>query len=233
MEQLCAYLFEHLDDEGDRELEDGVANLDAWLRANGIDGEGLEVDKLSDQAVADLDGELQHTAEGAVGAAVDDDISHPVLDVAEVLLIDDLVEVFPDTYESYERDYQDDPDCFLAQECPRHTFENAFVAVYGGVITVETNMVAQFRWVDLDGELALVQRGWLAGETEISVDWASVEEQYFLMVALPREDGTLRLQAVWIKAVLGEDAAPESAALNVMVNSMSKQSQEIQEWLDQ
>ena len=233
MEELCAYLFEHLDDERDRELEDGVANLDLWLRANGIEDEGLEVNQLSDAAVAELDGAWQHVAEGAVGAAVDDPITHPVVDVAGVLIEDDLVEVFPDTYESYVRDYVDDPDCFMAQDCARHTFENDFVAVYGGVITVETNMMAQFRWVELDGELALVQRGWLSGETEVSVDWASVEEQYFLMVALPRPEGTLRLQAVWIKAVLGEDAAPESAALNVMVNSMTKQSEEIQAWLDQ
>lgn len=232
LEQLCAYLFEHIPDERDRELEDGVANLDEWLRATGIDGDGLEVDALPQDSVENLPGDRGHVAEGAVGAAVDDLITHPVLDVTDALLVVPQTEVFEDMYTSFEREFDGDLDCFMAQECSWIEAEPEFIAEYGGVITVETRMGVQYRWVDLGGELALVQRGWLSGDTVVSIDWASVEEQYYLMAILPRGERALRVQAIWIKAVLGDDAAPESAALNVMVNSMSSQSEEIQEYLD-
>lgn len=233
LEQLCGYLFAHLDDERDREMEDGLSNLDAWLIEKGIGQDGLEVDRLAEDSVVDLAGDKTHTAGDAVGAAVDDRITHPVLAIAEVLIVADQYEVFDGTYEEYSRTFLGDVDCFMSQDCDRLDAENDFIARYGGVITVESEMHSQSRWVDLDGELALIQRGWLSGETIVSIDWATVEEQYILTAALPRGDETLRMQTIWIKAVLGEDAAPESAALNVMVNSMSAQSQTIQDYLDE
>lgn len=235
LEQLCGYLFAHFDDEDTRELEDGVANLDAWLEApgNAIDDDGVEVDNLPQDVVDTLDGGRAHTVDGAVGAAVSDGLTHGVDAVAVALVEDDQQEVFEGVYSFYERSFLDDVDCFMSKECDRLAVDNDMVAEYGGVITVETLMRAEYRWVELDGEHVLLQRNWLIGDSVVSVDWASVDEQYFFMAMLPRSDGGLRLQSIWIKAQLGDDAAPEGAALNVMVNSMKGQSETLQEYLDQ
>ncbi len=234
LEELCGWIYAHFAEERERDLVAGVENLDAWMleHALEIDEDGYEVLQLSDEVPDSLPGEREHAVEGAVGAAVADPITHGVLPVATALVVEDQVEVFEGVYERYERVFEGDPDCFMDLECEQVGAENDFDSQYGGLIEVSTLMHAQYRWVQLEDGPALIQRTWLSGETEVSVDWASVDEQYFLMVALPRPDGALRVQTVWIKARLGEDSAPESAALNVMVNSMRSQTEQLQAWLD-
>ncbi|MCP4806890.1 MAG: hypothetical protein GY913_21140 [Proteobacteria bacterium] len=235
LEQLSGYLFAHFDDEDSWELEDGVQNLDDWLLdpANEIDDDGFEVDNLPQEVVDSLSGERTHTVDGAVGAAVSDPLTHGVDAVAVALVRDDQEEVFEGVYTFYERTFHDAADCFLSRECERLAVDNDMIAEYGGLITVETLMRAEYRWVELGDQHVLLQRNWLIGDSVVSVDWASVDEQYFFMAMLPRPDGGLRMQAIWIKAQLGDDAAPESAALTVMVNSMKGQSETLQEYLDQ
>ena len=233
LEQLCGYLFAHFDDEDSRELEDGVENLDAWLASNAIDEDGVEVDNLPQDVVDSLSGDRGHTVEGAVGAAVSDPITHGVDPIATALVVDDQQEVFEGVYEHYERTFHDDADCFVDRDGERLAVDNDMIAEYGGLITVETLMRAEYRWVELGDDWVLLQRNWLIGDSVVSVDWASVDEQYFFMAVLPTAQGSLRLQSIWIKAQLGDDAAPESAALTVMVNSMKGQSESLQEYLDQ
>ncbi len=234
LEEVCGWIFAHFDEERERDLVGGVENLDDWMveHEEEIGEEGYEVLQLSDEVPASLPSDRQHEVDGAVGAAVADPISHEVLPVATALLVEDQIQVFEGVYERYDRSFEGDPDCFLDGDCDRVEAENDFDSQYGGLIDVTTRMHAQYRWVELEQGPAFLQRTWLSGDTEVSVDWASVDEQYFLMVVLPRPDGVLRVQTVWIKARLGEDSAPESAALNVMVNSMRSQTEQLQAWLD-
>ncbi len=57
LEDLCAFLFEHFDDEESGELEQGVANLEVWLDRHFEETlEGYEVESLTQSSVRSLSG---------------------------------------------------------------------------------------------------------------------------------------------------------------------------------
>ncbi len=231
LEELATYIFQHMGDEEPDALEAGVANLDVWLSDN-IESarEGYTVSKLSAKAMEDV-GVDSKFAENLVGAAVATNLPKSPKAVTKTLVTADLTRVYPDTYSVYERDWVEGAGCFHTQECDVGTLKAHTVSQYPLSVEVTSDFKAEYRWIEMDRGLAMVQRTWLRKPAEVSADWLSVPAQFFISVNFPQNGATLRLQTTWIAAELGDSPIPEATALNMVIDSMVTGDEELTEWM--
>jgi hypothetical protein len=231
LEELAAFLFAHAGDEEPEALEVGVENLGVWLDHNLEDARGgYTIHTLSDDIIQEVGGNPDH-AEGLVGAAVATVLPRGPQKVTRALVMADPTRVYPDTYTTYERDWVDDPACFVDRDCPSADLRARAVSAYPMNLEVSSDFKAQYRWVETEAGMAMVQRTWLRRPAEVSVDWLGVPAQFFLSVNLPHNGKTRRLQTTWIAAELGDTPVPESTALNMVIDSMISGDEELADWV--
>ncbi len=235
LEDLAGYMFEHMGDEDTDALEAGVENLDSWLNKSdhlSLTMEGYTISQLPESAVDALDAR-DRDVDGLVGASVATVLRPGPQKLSRVLVKADPTKVYPGTYSRYERSYTTDPDCFVAQDCDSARLRAETVSAYALGLEVTADFKAEYRWVESEHGLALVQRTWLERPAEVSVDWIGVSAQYFLSVNIPRANGkTLRLQGTWIAAELGDTPVPEATALNMVIDSMRTGDEELAAWVE-
>ena len=239
LDQLCAYLFTHFDDEDPAALEVGIDNLEAWLDLSLEETlEGYEVSVLEQSAVDALD-DVDRDLSGVVGAAVGYESHNSVMDQTYALVIADQVAVFEGTYSEYTREFLSDEECFMSQECDTARMLNSGVADYPFSLEITSSSWGDFRWVERGGstfstgEYSLAHRTYLTGPAEVNVDWVQVREQYYLDIVMPRDDGALKLQATWFVAELGDAPLPENMALQLVIGSMQDSGGKIDDWIDE
>jgi hypothetical protein len=230
---LCGYLFGHLMDERPRELEAGLANLDAWLAdpehlASTL--EGYEVTNLDEAVLDTIEDEVPDLG-NLHGAAVATQGVDPVWDIAWTLVMVEPEALSPELYEHYDREFLTDPDCFMARECEVLEVANTMTNHYPLGVTISTANHGQYRWVDTEGGAALVQRTWLVSPAEVSVPWLTVDDQYYLNVVLPDGEGSVRLMSTWILATLLSSDVPEGLALNLVIDNMQSIYADVDAWL--
>lgn len=243
LSDLCSYVFEHMADEDDAALAEGVENLAVWFQDNGLDEpeDGFEVTQIDADAVyslGDIDlSEISRDefADSLVGAAVVNQHEHSLGDLAYAIVEADQMEVFPDDYDVFERTFLTDLGCFMDQSCDQTDALNYSEAIYGTElihVTVKSENHAQWRWVDTENRSALVHRAWLTGPADISPALATIPAEFFATVTMQLDDGTMiRLQTVWFVALLATFEA-NAAMLSSFVKSLSKSGDQIETYLD-
>ncbi len=233
LDELCGFIFEHFTDEDPAELAAGLGNLDTWLNANLEETlEGYEVTELSRDSVDALD-ENSRDLDGMVGAAVGTEGSFDPAEIAEVLVLVDPVELSPGMYEVYDRTFLTDQNCFVKAKCETLEVFNYMESTYplGLDVTTETN--GQYRWVDMETGTAMLQRTWMDSPAEVSVDWLSVQDQFYLNVVMPSESGSVRLQATWIVAQVINAEIPDGIALTLVIASMQDVYEDVDAYLEE
>lgn len=233
LDELVGYLFEHVETEDSAYLEVGAVNLDAWLDVR-LDEtiEGYQVNKLAAEGVTAL-GEGEKDLADLAGAAVGDESQHAVADLGVAIAVDDPTLMYPGTYLSFDRVYEGDADCFVSGDCPFLQAETHGEMVYTLGLQVETHSMVQWRWVETEFGRGLVQRTWLREPATISLDFLSVEQQYYVWMFLPVEGGGSRsIQATWVVATLTGSAVPEGVALDLVISSMSKGAEDLDLWVE-
>ena len=231
LDDLCSYIFEHVMDEEDDYLVAGLDNLVPWLEAHFDETyEGYTITNLSQEAVKSLDG-VERDLGSLLGAAVGFDMEATVAEVVNALLEGDMDEIFDGRYDTYERDFASDRDCFLDRECDTVELDIHVVANYPLGLQVEATSRVHYRRVETDGGEAIVQRTWMLEPGESNKDWLTIDQQYFLSVNLPRDGATRRVDAMWVKAFLGEGDVPENFALQVAIDTMRSTGESIDDYL--
>ena len=94
------------------------------------------------------------------GVSIAYDVPHPVEDIAECYAAVNLIEIYPDTYLSYEREFLTDQSCFLNQECNFVQYRSIIQTALPLNATVTTNNMVEIRWFQTNRGLAFVQRSW-------------------------------------------------------------------------
>jgi len=234
LDELCGFLFAHLDDEDPEALQASVENLDGWMTAN-FDQTlgGYAINDITPEAAEPL-GKTADDLEGITGAAVGAESVNTVGDVTEALVWEKQEELYPETYLEFERTLVEGTyDCFNAQTCDWLVTDNSMTASYALGLTVSSEFLAQYRWVTLeDGRTVSIYRTWMTADPEINFDFLDVKDQFYLGVNIPLEDGhTLRLLASWIVAEIGDTDIPEDFALNLVINTLSSSSEELDVWI--
>ncbi|MBW1878882.1 MAG: hypothetical protein JRI25_02330 [Deltaproteobacteria bacterium] len=232
LEELCGYLFAHFDDQARRSLRAGTENLAVWLEAHLEETlEGYAVDDLTLEAVAKLD-HRERSVDNIEGAAVGYESRHFVDEMVGPLVVDEQEEVFPESYDSHERTFETDPECFLERECDYVRTTNRVEASYALGLRVTTHAVTEYRWVRTQDGWALLHRSWLREPAEVNFDWMQVEAQYYVGASLPREDGAIRLGAAWLDVRLNHSPVPAATALELVINSMIEDGESLDAYLD-
>lgn len=232
LDELVGYLFEHVATEDPAYLEVGAANLSAWLDSHLEETvAGYQVNNLSNDGVAAL-GEGEKDLDALAGAAVGAESAHSVEDLGVAITVDDPTEMYPDTYVSFDRVYAGDPDCFVAGDCASLAAETHGDMAYALGLQVQTHSMVQWRWVDTDAGRAMIQRTWLREPATVSLDFLSVEQQYYVWMFLPVDGGSRSIQATWVVATLTGSAVPEGVALDLVIDSMAKGAEDLDLWVD-
>ncbi len=221
LDDLCGYLYAHTADEEAGHLQAGLVNLDAWLEHSMDETtEGYAISQLSQETVNTLD-DVERDVSDVRGAAVGNDGDASVDQTAYVLVAVDPMELFPDSYNFYEREITEGEGCFLDHGCDWMVQHNSMEINYALGLVAGNKSTAHLRWVDTEQGPALVHRTWLEEPAEINWDWLGVPEQYYLNIVMPRGDGHhRRLQATWMVVELGDNDLDEGVALNLVISSM-------------
>ena len=230
LDELCGYLYSHHADEDTAAMEAGLSNLLAWLDLHWEEAsEGYVVTELTQATVDNLDG-TGRSVEGILGLAMAHRSSHGVYDSAYAIAGTDQDVVFPALYDSYEREYLGDDQCFLDQECPRLEALEEMVTSYALGVTSTSSAHSQYLWAELEDGDAMVMRNWFVSPPEVNFDWISIQEQYYLNLFLPRGNSSYRLQAMWL--VFEQDNVPEDLALSMATSDMADNFEQLDAYLE-
>jgi len=232
LEDLCAYLFEHMADEDDEALEEGLVNLENWL----VDGlektqDGYNIENLSLDAIESTGETGDNTA--LVGASVASVSKHELDRQIQALVIDDQAAIFGDNYVVFDRSYETDESCFPGRDCLHLEGTSYTESSWAGLLDVVSESTVEFRWVETPSGWMMIQRSYLNHPAEINWESVEVNAQYFLAVVLPCKGSSVRLQAMWIDAEYGVLPVGEDFALNQLVQSLQDASGMLETWMDE
>lgn len=232
LDELAAWIYARHADEDPAAEQVGLGRLTEWLDANWAEAEdGYEIGGLDDATVDALD-EVDRATEGMLGLAVPTASEHSVDEAAYAMLAVSESEVYPDMFVAYEREVFGDVDCFLDHACDRVEARENMESHFPLDVVSVSQAYNQYLWVDLAAGPAMVQRNWIEFPPEVTGPLASyieVDEQFYLNVFLPREEGFWRLQGTWM--IFSQDGVPEDVAMNLAVNNMVDNSATLDEYL--
>lgn len=231
LNELVGYMYAHQADDEPTALEAGAVNMDEWL-VDGIDQttEGYTVNKLDEATVSAL-GEGDRELEDLVGASVGHTSPYSPEDLVAAALGDDPVEMFG-SYDSYERELvEGDVQAFIDGDDDWLHTESWTTQQFG--ITIISHSGCQYRWIDTPDGRAMVQRNWLREPADISVDFLTVEQQYYQWIVLPEGNGSRTLQTTWVVATMSDSSVDEDLALNMVIDSMAGLAEDLDDWLEQ
>ena len=233
LDGLLDFMYIHMTDENDDSLLAGMTNVFSFVDDNkeALE-EGYDISPLS---ISTIEGIGQSTAfrEQTYGVSIAYEIPHPVEDIAECYAAVNLVDIYPDTYLSYEREFLTDQSCFLNQECNLVQYRSIIQTALPLNATVTTNNMVEIRWFHTERGLAFIQRSWMEGEAESSADWANLLAQNYLEISWSTTSGTQSLAASWAALQLGDIPVPEDTAKNLALGSIRDSREALTLYLDE
>ena len=215
---LVRYMLREWENEDPRYLEEGAANLDAFLADVDLLGERDDrswiPDFLEEEDVAALEWPTDRSLDESIPVAIARESSWPVEDHARLQMEEDQTITEP-TSPSYIRTISnlDDPSCYWERSCDV-AMTSSDVARENLAMSIEFILLKDFRWVrvgtpededDEDIRWAVVARSWCAesfhGEQENTHIW----QTFALEAWIGQADGTTwRMQSLWAETDLGD-----------------------------
>ena len=236
LEELCKYIFARVDTTQEAELQMGLMNLDDWLLTDDNleeTSQGYQVFPIEQEAVNNLDDVERIIGEKQMGAAVAFEHNFDIFDVAVASFIEYWPTVSGSDYEVYEREFSEDASCILEKSCTWIEYDNYSISSWAGIVTVESDLHGQVRWVPTEYGDMLVQRTWMKVPAIITPESLGlrVDAQYFVSVILPNNGSAIRANATWIETEYGALPVSEDWAKSQIVSTMVGQEEAIETWL--
>jgi len=235
LEELCKFVFAHFADDDDTQLREGLENLHFWLHdGTNLEStlEGYQIQNLEDESVAGLDEIHRTIGDQLGGAAIAYSHIYSPEEIAGALFIEDWSQVSEGTYDTYDRQFDEGPDCIADRSCEWLSYTTESTSTWAFILTVESVSKGQVRWVETDHGWMLLQRTWMYGPAEISWDEVEVDNQFFMSVVMPEcGNSSLRTSATWIDSDYGSLPVDEDWAKNQVIQSMQDQDGHIDRWL--
>ena len=237
LEDLCKFIFARIDVEDEGELQAGLVNLYEWLNTEDNleqTSEGYQVYPIEQEAVDNLDDVTRIIGEKQMGAAVAFEHNFDIIDIASASFVQYWPTVSGSNYEVYEREFTEDAHCILQKTCSWNEYSNYSISSWAGLVTVESDLHGQVRWVSTDYGDMIVQRTWMKTPAIITPEslGLKVDAQYFVSVILPQDGNkSIRANATWIETEYGVLPVSEDWAKSQIVSTMVKQEEAIETWL--
>ncbi|MBM76283.1 MAG: hypothetical protein CMK59_12840 [Proteobacteria bacterium] len=240
-EELIGYIFEHTDAETDEELVAGLTNLQDWLNQNDLTEleEGSSIACLPKTAIENLEGEHNYCTVGedetedmkGVTMLTQSQYSETVL--MEALTQYSFAEIMPDTYLTYDRQFDQGQECISDHSCLFASATAYTIADWGILGEVEAQRIIEFRWVQLENEeWVFLQRWWLTEPSNGSKLDLVIDNQYYIGINYPQTSGTQRLHASWIRMESSLGDGSESAAQQ-LIRNWQKDAEELDLWISE
>lgn len=234
---LVPYLYEHHADEDPEAMALGLAQLEDWLEVNQEEAvDGFTIDPLSEEGFDNLD-ETDRTTEGMVGLSMATVSAFSVQDNTWALVSVDQDEIFPKTFDEYERTWEiGDGECFSARTCDRSQCVEELVSSFALGLTSESTALNQYLWVDMGEEdqqrWAMVHRNWQLEPPVVNSELLEVDQQAYLNLFIPTDEGAYRLQAQWT-VYSADNSTPEDMASQLVINFFQGMHDDLEAWLEE
>ena len=231
LDQLLSYLYLHAMDDDDEALKAGIDNLLTFAQ-NSEDSlrEGFEVAHLSEEAIVST-GENASYLDEQYGVSLLYDVPFSSDDLAFCYSSMPLEDVYPEDYKSYEREVLTDLDCFLNKECSTVRFQTNIVTALIMSAEIYTENISEMRWFEHESGSGFIQRTWMKGEGEATVDWANLRSQYYLGVTYDTAEGSTTVAGSWAVLQLGDIPVPEDTAINIALKALKRGGEDVTAYL--
>ena len=234
LDKLGSYMFEEFANPDNRYLEEGVRNLQVWVEDNREEvQEGYRIENLSEEAVRALGLDRETNLEGLIGAAVATDIKFSVEEMLTVALETDPMDIDPDAYGYFERDWDSDLSCFLSKECLSISYHCDIQNNLPLGITTDSKTFGVYKWVFVNDLSFAIQRRYLLEPAISNQDWLEVDQEYAVTVYIPTENGMRFMDLDWVVTRLGDIPVPEDFALNLAIGAMSKSRKQLEAYIEE
>ena len=231
LDLLSSYLFSHVWDDDSTNVEVGLDNLRVWLEKNLEETEdGFEVQVLDQEQVNKLDN-CKRDVSGLVGAAVATRRDYTVEEMVQSNITVPAGDIWDDVISSRRLDFTPERDCYLDGDCERIQFRTLTEARYAGIMTARSKNGIQYRWVDTEHGTAVVYRTWLQKPAVLSMDGVHIDTSFYLSAAMPWDNGTIRLQALWAATELESLPVPASFALATAIKTMRNNDSDLADYI--
>ena len=226
-------MYVHMEDEDDEALLVGMTNVFAFVETNqeALE-EGYDIAPLAVETIESI-GQSIDFRDQTYGVSLAYEIPHPVDKIAECYATVNLVDIYPDTYLSYEREFLTDQDCFLTQQCNLVQYRSIIQTALPFNATVTTHNMVEIRWFQTERGTAFIQRSWMEGKAESSVDWADLLAQNYIEVSWSTEAGSQSLAASWAALQLGDIPVPEDTAKSLALGSIRDSRETLTNYLNE
>ena len=162
-EEILGFLFEHMNDDDDEALVDGLENLYVWLEKSenfGAASSGYQISNLKESVVDALDGE-DRSASGLKGISTITKSRLFPEQIAGTLTWDGFAEVVEGNFSTYERTFEEDSSCFTDRSCTAVQASSHTVSKWARVVEMDTRYTIQYRWVYTEYGWMMLHRFWL------------------------------------------------------------------------
>jgi len=229
---LLSYTFMHTMDENDVELRAGINNLLTFSETNIEDlREGYAVSNLAQEAL-DSTGETFVVSDDLYGVTLQYLVEYPVPSIAYANTIVDGMDVYPANYISYERENLSDVDCFVDRSCDTFRYRSTINSSLALGAEMVSSYINELRWIDLESGPAFVQRAWMDGEAESSVDWADMTANFYIGITYSSPEGAETIAASWADIKLGEVSLPEDILKSQAIDGLASNGEDLTAYLD-
>lgn len=198
VEGLAHYMLVAYGDDDPAPLVEAADNLAAWYRANVGEGDlGGSLEDVSREALDALGMPAETDPAEVMGIFHLTPQACSLEDLAALYLFPQQDQLFPDSYNSYRREFDGDTACFLPGDCERADWTAHIESTLVLDIDMAYRLRSGVRRVDLDDRWLLYSRTHLPEPAEVD-SFAYFDQSYQIEALLPWDDGTsLHLYALW------------------------------------
>ena len=229
---LLSYTYIHAMDEEDAQLQAGIDNLLIFSDANITElREGYAVSNLSQEAL-DSTGETFPVTENLYGVTLQYFVPYSVESIAYANTVADGMDVYPANYISYDREHLTDLDCFVERTCTTFRYRSIIYSSLPLGAEMLSSYINELRWIDRELGPAFIQRTWMDGEAESSVDWADMTANFYVAVTYSVPEGSETIAASWAAIQLGDVSLPEDILKNQAIDGLASNGEDVTAYLD-
>jgi len=233
-ESLCAFIFEHAEDEEPEAMQDGVVNLQSWLDINREKiGEGYVVKSLDEGFVERFE-EQAWDLTNLVGVAYATQYEYTMDQILETIIKDDENEPRYDEEGrlTYRRTFNSDRECFLERRCDTLQYEIETIDSFAMNIEATMHYVANIVRFETEWGTAVVWRNWQLKPIAFNWDWIRFDLSYYLGVLVEIEPGLVeRTEATWVLGEFANAPLPMDVALSMGVDTLIESTEELRDEL--
>jgi hypothetical protein len=204
LDELAHFFFAQVHEQEQDRILEGALNLASWFDDNGLAGPGADSGTISDLSSAEVQALAEMTWQPdpslAVGVFAVSSVACSLEDAEAINLEEDQLALFPGSYNSYERSWDSDPDCYADGSCDAVDWtgdiEDGFVGSLG---SMSYQMVVKMRRSrDVDGQpAAMLVRSVMPAAASEDYDSGGFEQSFHVGVYVPYGAGTLHLSSLW------------------------------------